>query len=97
MRLEQVESSSTEKAVAENAHTQEDDRVGVDNVPPERHLGGVCELLLQLLLLLWTQFGTFFLLQATEAHHCLLAQARLLLWFCDGRDRNDEEDLLVRM
>lgn len=83
--------------MAENADTEEDDRIGVDNVPPKRHLGCVCELLLQLRLLLLCQFGSFFLLQATEAHQCLLPQAGLLSWFCDGRNGHDEDNLLVRL
>lgn len=65
----------------ENSDTQEKDGVDVDNIPPEGHLCGVGEFLLQRRLLLRTQLGRFLLLKATEAHQRLLAQARLLFGF----------------
>lgn len=66
----------------ENGHAQENDGVGVDDVPPERHLCGVCEFALQLRLLLWTELRRFLVLQSAEAHHGLLAEAGFLLGFC---------------
>lgn len=81
--------------MTKNSNTQEDDGVGIANVPPYWQLCGVCELLLQLRLLFCGQLDAFLLLQAAEAHHCLLAHTWFLLGFCNGRDKGDEENLLV--
>lgn len=59
-------SGLTEEAVKEDAHTQEDDGVGVYYVPPQRLLRRVCELLLHLGFLLFGELRCFFLLKATE-------------------------------
>lgn len=88
--------SLSEITVTENSNTQQDDGIGVANVPPQWHLGGVSETLLQLLLLFWTQLlDAFLLLQAAEAHHCLLAQTWLVLWFCNRQRRWKESKMYV--
>lgn len=55
-----------EEAVEEDAHTQEDDGVGVHYVPPQRLLGRVRELPLQLGLLLFGKLRCFGLIEAAE-------------------------------
>lgn len=87
----------TKETMAENGHTQEDKGVGVDDVPPQRLLCGVRQLLLQLCLLLCTQLGTLLLLQAAEAHQSFLTKAGLLSWFCNHRDNVKHSNMRVTL
>lgn len=59
--------------MTENADAQEEDGVDVADGLPERHLGSVRQLLLQLRLLLLRHLDCLLLLQAAESHHGLLA------------------------